>query len=181
MGSATAMHKFRLVPWVASYGTLIALLSIDEITMAGTGLATTPVQLQQLQTAQNIVLMVIPHDVSFRFRVDEKRLPEVSCVYRIAQAATFNDVLKVLNKSIFEYKKDNREIAEVRVGIIFENKGNSIQEFYFEDWGGAHDINGISGEYRLLASADLPNQLRTLLTRQEVALIKSGNLVCPHS
>ena len=40
-------------------------------------------QLQHLQVATNIVLMIIPWGVHFRFRVDEKKLHEVSCVYQL--------------------------------------------------------------------------------------------------
>jgi len=149
--------------------------------MASKNPMTARAQLQELQAATNIVLMVIPHDVSFRFRVDEKRLPEVACIYDVRPGLTFDEVLKVLNQSILEYEKDNREIAEARIGIVFKNESNTLQEFYFEDWGGGHNVNGRSGEYRISASADLPNQLRALLKHQDVALVKSGNFACPNS
>jgi hypothetical protein len=63
----------------------------------------------------------------------------------------------------------------VQIGIIFKNGNEVLQEFYFEDWGGAHEINGASGEYRILATHDMPNRLRALLTRENVVWIKSAD------
>jgi hypothetical protein len=140
-------------------------------------------QLQRLHAATDITLMVIPRGITFRFRVDETRLPEVACVYRIQPGLgpSFQNVLNILDHGIREVRRDVKAISEARIGIIFREGDEVLQQFYFEDWGGAHDIKGVLGGYRILGSDEIPNQLRTLLTNQDVRLIKNGAAACPHS
>jgi hypothetical protein len=140
-------------------------------------------RLHELRTATDIVLMIVPYPTLFRVRVDEVRLPSVSCVYEITsgRGSAFDQVLNIISSAVMEYNDGPKPGADLRVGIVFREDGKVVQEFYFDDWGGHHKVNGFSRDRRILASANLPNRLRELLTRQEVVLIKNGNNPCPHS
>jgi hypothetical protein len=142
-------------------------------------------ELQRLEGAADIVLMIIPWGVSFRFSVDKERLPDVSCIYQISpskRGSSSADVRAILQQSIVEFQKGYKErLSEVRIGIFFRDGEQLLQIFYFEDWGGAHDIKGVAGEYRILANAGTPDRLRALVTRPDVVLIRSSHFECPHS
>jgi hypothetical protein len=157
--------------------------SAGGLVMANESRAEWKAQLQRLHTATDVTLMIIPSGVTFRFKVDERRLPEVACVYQIQSGLgpSFEDIVKILDAGILKYQRETKRISEARIGIQFRNEKKVLQEFYFEDWGGTRDVNGIAGEYWILGSADIPNRLRALLTQRDVVLIQSGNLACPHS
>jgi hypothetical protein len=149
--------------------------------MANDDRATLQTQLSQLQAATNIVLMVIPHGVAFSVRVDEQMLPKVACVYHVSSGPVSRNILDILNTGILEYREGSKERFGIRVGIVFKNGNDVLQDFYFEDWGGTHDIKGVSGKYRILAKAELPNKLRALLTHRDVVLVRDRASTCPHS
>jgi hypothetical protein len=153
-----------------------------EIAMASNDLAGLKEKLRQLRTATNIVLLIVPYPASFRVRVDEAQLPKVSCVYEIAsgQGPTFDHVLDIIGTAAIEYDAGPKLGADLRIGIIFKRDGEVIQDFYFDDWGGHHQVRGFSDSHRMMASADLPNQLRALLTQQDVILVRNNDLPCPH-
>jgi hypothetical protein len=140
-------------------------------------------KLKQLRTATNIVLMIVPYPASFRGRVDEVQLPEVACVYEIAsgRGPTFDQVLDIIGTAVIEYDDEPKPGADLRVGIVFKRDGQVMENFYFDDWGGYHKVNGFSHDHRMVASADLPSQLRGLLTRQDVILVRNNHFPCPHS
>jgi hypothetical protein len=135
------------------------LVASSEVVMASNDLADIKDKLSRLRTATDIVLMIVPYPMSFRVRVDEAALAEVSCVYKIMSGRS----------------------SDLRVGIIFKGNGKILQDFYFDDRGGHYEVNGFSGDRRISAAADLPARLRSLLTRQDVVLVKSGHKECPHS
>jgi hypothetical protein len=150
--------------------------------MADDGHRELRIQLQRLQAATNITLMMIPRGVAFRFRVDEKRLPNVACVYQIQSGgSSYASVQEILARSIIEFQRGPIKLSEVRFGIMFKNGNDDVQSFYFEDWGGAHPVNGLAGEYRILAAADLLDRLLELVSHQDVILIRSNNMTCPPS
>jgi hypothetical protein len=168
---------------MATLSGALILFFLSGVAMANNDLTDLKEKLQQLRTATDIVLMIVPYPTLFRVKVDEVRLPSVSCVYEItsSRGPAFDHVLDIIGSAVTEYEDGPKPDADLRVGIVFRNDGKVVQEFYFDDWGGHHKVNGFSRGRRMLASADLPNRLRELLTRQEVILIKNGNNPCPHS
>jgi hypothetical protein len=159
------------------------LFATSGVAMASNDLTEFRAKLQQLRSATDIGLMIIPFPTSFRVRVDEVRLPSVSCVYEIAsgRGPAFDQILDIIDNAVTEYDDGPKPDADLRIGIVFRLNGAILQEFYFDDFGGYNDVKGFSGNRRISASADLPNRLRALLTRPEVVLIKSGNNPCLHS
>jgi hypothetical protein len=130
---------------------------------------------RELITAREIVLMTVPRGMLFRVSVTKEQLPKVACVYRISSTnPVFGDTLDILRTGILEYAKGATVIGEIRIGVLFQGNGVS-HEFYFEDWSGRQNVNGVSGDYRMLASAHLPDGLRALVLRPGVLLV-SGRL-----
>jgi hypothetical protein len=151
--------------------------------MAGNDLTGLKAKLQQLEAAADIVLMIVPYPTSFRARVDELRLPDLSCVYAIdsGRGPSFNEMLDVISSAVIEYDDRPKPSLDLRVGVVFRSAGEVLQAFYFDDWGGHRQVNGFSGDHGMLASAELPNQLRALVVHKDVVLIKTGGFACPHS
>jgi hypothetical protein len=176
-----AKSSFALISRAALFGVLF-LFANGEIAMAQNDLTGLKEKLQQLRTATDIVLMIVPYPMSFRVRVDETALAKVSCVYKIMSGrSSFEQVLDIIGSSIIEYVVGPNRGPDLRVGIIFKSDGKILQDFYFDDRGGHYEVNGFSGDRRISAAADLPARLRSLLTSQDVVLIKSGDNECPHS
>jgi hypothetical protein len=157
------------------------LIANSELVMANDDRATLQTQLKQLQAATNVVLMVIPRGVAFAVRVNEQSLPKVACVYQIGSGSVSRDIINILNDGIIDYRKGNKEPFEIRIGLVFKNENDTLQEFYFQDWGGRRDVKGVSADYRILAKASLPDQLRALLTHRDVILVRDRASTCPHS
>jgi hypothetical protein len=151
--------------------------------MASNDLTDLKAKLQQLRKATKIVLMMVPYRTSFRARIDEVELPEVSCVYEITsgRGQSFNEVLDIIGNAVIKYEDGPKPDVDLRVGIVFKGESKILQEFYFDDSGGDHEVNGFSGGRRISASANLPNELRALLTRQDVILVRNRHSRCPHS
>jgi hypothetical protein len=159
------------------------LFAISGVAMASNDLIGLKDKLRELQTATDIVLMIVPYPTSFRARIDEVQLSKVSCVYEINSSGgpTFVEVLDIIGSAVTEYDNSPKPGADLRVGIIIRGNSKVLQEFYFDDWGGHHEVQGLSGDRRISASADLPDRLRALLTRQDVVLIGDRHARCPHS
>lgn len=178
------MHRTYLaVLGKATLSGVLFLFNTSGVAMASNDLIGLKEKLQQLRTATDIVLMIVPFPTYFRVRVDEVRLPNVSCLYEVAAGAgpAFDRVVDIIGGTVLEYNDGPKPDADLRVGVVFKNGGKVLQEFYFDDPGGDYDVKGFSSGRGLLASGNLPNLLRELLTRQEVVLIKNGNNPCPHS
>jgi len=140
--------------------------------------------LEKLEGATtSVTLMIIPWDISFRYRVDENRLPRLACVYEIRVehgSSALKDLLEIFYNSFLEFQLGYQSLSEVRIGIIFKGKDEFLQKFYFEDWGGFHNIHGLTEPTRVLTSPDFANRLRALVTHKGVDLIESNNRSCPH-
>jgi hypothetical protein len=140
------------------------------------------VALKKLETATSVTIMIIPHAVRFSIRVDETRLPGLACIYEARiepDSAALKGIFDLFVKSFLEFKEGYQSVSEVRIGIIFRN-GKILREFYFEDWGGLHNVHGLTEPYhRILAAANFPDQLRAFVTRQDIDLIRSNNRRCP--
>jgi hypothetical protein len=139
------------------------------------------VALKKLETATSVTFMIVPHAVRFGIRVDETRLPGLACVYEAGiepDSAILKGLFDLFGKSFIEFKEGYQSISEVRIGIIFRNS-EILREFYFEDWGGAHNVHGLTEPYhRILAAPEFPDQLRAFVTRQDIDLIRSNNRRC---
>ena len=137
-------------------------------------------ELRELRAATDIIVMVVPYRTSFRARMDEVRLPKVSCVYEISsRGPTFDQILSTLESIVNRYDEPKPEV-DLRIGLVFRNNGNVLREFYFNDAGGFANLKGFSGDNRMSGSADLPDRLRALLTNQDVVLIRALRSGCPH-
>jgi hypothetical protein len=140
--------------------------------------------LKKLEGATGVTLMIIPWGISFRYRVDESRLPRVACVYEIRTetgGSALKDLLNILDNSFLEFQLGYQSLSEIRMGIIFRSKDEVLQKFYFEDWGGVHNIHGLTEPTRILTSPDFANQLRALVTHKDIDLVESNNAGCPHA
>lgn len=145
--------------------------------------STIELKFEELRAATKIVLMIVPYPASFRSHVSKSRLPNVACAYEVysGRGPVFDEVIEIIRRSGISPDDEPNRSADLRVGIVFKNGVISIQEFYFDDWGGAHDVRGVSGDLPVAASADLPSQLRALLTHPDVLLINGQPYFCPHS
>jgi hypothetical protein len=182
--ASLSMHRTYLaVLRKATLSGALFLFITSGVAMASNDLISLKEKLQQLRTATDIVLMIVPYPASFRVRVDEVQLPEVACVYEInsSKGRTFAAVLDIMDSAITEYDNGPKPGVDLRVGIIFKSDGKALQDFYFDDWGGDHKVQGFSGNRRISASADLPDRLRVLLTHRDVALVRDRHSRCPHS
>jgi hypothetical protein len=166
------------------FATLLILNCGSEIAAARDGNPELQAVLKKLENATSVTLMIIPWGISFRYRVDENRLPRVACVYEIqveTSGSTLKDLLNIFDNSFLEFQIGYQSLSEVRIGIIFKNKADVLQQFYFEDWGGVHNIHGLTEPTRILTSPDFANQLRALVTHKDIALTKDNNAGCPHA
>jgi hypothetical protein len=139
------------------------------------------IQLEGLRAAKDITLMLIPRGMSFRGRI-KGDLPKLACVYQMgsAEGLVSSDLINILRTGILEYERGTAVVGEAIIGVLF--RGNNLsQEFYFQDWGGRQNVAGVSGEYRILASANLPDQLRALVLRPGVVLVSNSYNYCSPS
>jgi hypothetical protein len=138
---------------------------------------------EQLRDATDLVVMIIPSGTSFRSAVTPDRLPQVACVYqmRSGPGSTQAKMIDMLEESLIEFRKAPMDIHEVRIGLFFRTESGALPPFYFDDWGGAHNIRGGFGEYWLLASAGMPDRLRGLLTGKDVVYVENGHSRCPQT
>jgi hypothetical protein len=90
-------------------------------------------------------------------------------------------VIDLIERSGIELDDRPNLGADLRVGVIFRNSGEVVQQLYLNDKGGNAKVWGTFNNRRIFASADLPNQLRSLLTHPDVTLIKNRRNICPHS
>jgi hypothetical protein len=127
------------------------------------------------------VLMIIPFGDSFRSAIPDAKLPEVSCVYQVKSSdSSFGDLVRLLRESIVSFTR-GRNAFGARIGVLLKKGSSVVDELYFEDWGGHHEIRGWSNEYQMVASADLPERLRSFALRKDVKLTLSDDRTCPHS
>jgi hypothetical protein len=125
--------------------------------------------------------MIVPYPTYFLMAVDEVQLQKVACQYEISRGSTFDEVLKILNSTVIEYKIGPKPNADLRVGIVFKTDTKVVREFYFNDTGGSHSLLGFSDDYAIAALAGLPKQLRALVKLPSVVLVKDRLSRCPHS
>jgi hypothetical protein len=188
----TNVIKLRRRTWLSPYWSphlsAFSLLFPSRTPQKARGVAALQLELRRLESATNIILMIIPRFTSFRGRVGKKDLPHVSCVYQINRpesGSSYADVQAILQQNIVEFRKKDKEAlsedSEVRIGIFFRNGEQVLRAFYFEDGYGRYDINGVAGEYWIRAYARTPDRLRALAARQDVILIESNHFKCPHS
>jgi hypothetical protein len=160
---------------LALFAALFVLNCGSAIAPARAGNPELQATLKKLENATSVTLMIIPWGVVFAARVDEAQLPNVSCVYEIRSepdGSVLKDLLKIFEDSFLEYQRGYQSLSEVRIGIVFKNKEDILQAFYFEEWGGDRNIHGLTEPTRILASPDFPNRLRALVKQKAIALVK---------
>lgn len=142
----------------------------------------------QIDDTTHIVLMVVRKLVPIEPSATDKTLPRVACVYRIARSgpeSSYAKLIEILKQDIVAVKENSRlspraPSVVIRMGMIFKDGDRDLRSFYFEDWAGAHGIEGLSGEYHFWASADTPEHIRSLLTNKDI-FFERGSPTCPHS
>jgi len=133
----------------------------------------------ELDTVDNISILIVPKGVLFRTSVDPATLQNVSCIYR-APKSLAHETLSLLEHSIKNSKTPANTHLDLRLGVVFRDAENNVlREFFFQDWGGKHDVEGISREYWILASADTPNRFRDFVIKNRVDLIAKPYSKCP--
>lgn len=174
-----SIRKLNLrLPRAARWAFVAFLFSETSMASNDTDLKS---KLKELRTATDIVLMIVPYRTSFRTRVDENELPEVSCVYELTstRGPTFDEVLETVDGLVTQHDEP-KPVVDLRVGIIFRRDARVVHEFYFNDLGGHGNLNGFSGDRRISASPNLPERLRALVTHQDVILTRNRHSRCPH-
>jgi len=157
---------------VNSEGRMPAISLIDDLRSS-----------HALDAVENVSVYLVPDRVLFRTAVNPETLQRVSCVYSAPKFLT-SKILSLLEHSIKSYRTPANTKIDLRLGIVFRGAGNNVlEEFYFQDFGGKHDVEGFSREYSILASADILNRFRTFITANRVDLIarpnNSSNSNCP--
>ncbi len=135
---------------------------------------------RQLRTASRVVLMIAPVGSYFPIAINAAELGTVACQYEITPGPVFEELLHVLDSNIVEYKTGPVRTG-VRIGIIFEADHRVVQEFYFNDRAGLANLVGFSGDQLVVVRAGLSTELRALVIRPNVALIKDHRSRCPHA
>jgi hypothetical protein len=169
--------KFFNLVIVAATSFFLILLSNDAA-LAG-DFFDPKLWLQQLRTADRVVLMIVPVGSDFPIALNPADLGSVSCQYAIEPGPVFEELLDVLDSNIVEYMTGPMRTG-VRIGIVFETDGRVVQEFYFNDRGGPGKLVGLSGDRLVTLKAGIPSELRALVIRPNVVLIKDHHSRCPH-
>ena len=136
--------------------------------------------LQQLSAADRVVLMIVPVGSHFPLALSALDLRSVSCQYAVEPGQILEELLHVLDSNIVEYKSGPMTTG-VRIGIVFETDRRVVQEVYFNDWGGPGKLVGLSGDRLVVLKTGIANELRALVLRPNVALIKDHHARCPHA
>ena len=66
--------------------------------------------------------------------------------------STLKGLLNIFDDSFLEFQIGYQSPSEVRIGIILKSKDDVSQTLYFEDWGGVHNIHGLTEPTRILTS-----------------------------
>lgn len=89
-----------------------------------------------------------------------------------------DEVIDVLSRNVIEYQIGPKPSIGLRLGIIFKSGGKTLQEFYFNDSGGAFELLGYSDRYRIKALSGLPEDLRALVLRLGAVPVKRNSVKC---
>jgi hypothetical protein len=136
---------------------------------------------RRLRASTEITLMMLPGKVLSLIRMDEEMFRKIACFYQIrSDGPSYDAIFDIFDRNIVAVET-GRTFRDVQMGIVFKNGEKVLQEFYFEDWEGQHEVRGVSSEYSILVLPETPIRLRDLLTRKDVVLIKNSPVACPHS
>jgi hypothetical protein len=118
-----------LVAALIGASLIVSLANATEDTGDSTALRT---ELQRLESATDIVLMIIPSKMSFLRRMNEKDLPNVACLYQISRSnrgPSYADVREILQSSIVEFQKGSVWLSEVRLGVFSATRTRLCKPF----------------------------------------------------
>jgi hypothetical protein len=163
------LHSIWL--FLKSFGlAALFILNFNELAMASESKSDV---FQGIHSAARATLMIVPLGSLFRTRMDETRLPHAACVYEAGRGAPISDLIALLEDKVLDVRIATKPDFEVRIGVFFTDaEGSSIRTFYFNDFGGKHEITGYSGKYNINAMAELSNELRTFVKRHGLHLIE---------
>ena len=130
LASLSVRNDYLVALRMITLSGALFLFAISEVVMASNDLTDFRAKLQQLRSTTDIVLMIVPYPTMFRVRVDEGRLPNVSCVYKIAsgRGPTFDQVLDIIGTAVIEYDDGPKPGADLRSGIVFRKHGGVMQD-----------------------------------------------------
>ena len=158
---------------------LATLLTCGDISMASDNPIDVQTMFEELRGATQIVLMLVPYRTSFRTRVGEVELPEVSCVYEIvSDSPAFRETLEAFRSGVV-LSKGTKPTLDLRVGIVFKRGSDIVKAAYFNDFGGLRSVDGFVGEHAATGSPDLPNLLRALAVKPGASLVRDRHSRCP--
>jgi hypothetical protein len=175
------MNRILRCRWKVGFFAVLTGIFLNESVSTIARAAEAFAPLEQMNSATAAVLMIIQPGIAFRVAVTEQKLPEVSCVYEVKSSdGSFGNLVQILQNNIISFAP-NRETFEARIGIIIKKDSSVLGELYFQDFGGAHKVRGRFARYGMLASAELPERLRSLAFNKDVKLIRDSGYNCPHS
>jgi hypothetical protein len=140
-------------------------------------------------SATSVTLMVVPKGLQFLTAISQERLPANACSYQVESdgAASFGAILELLERSVDLDETERlplQQRLDIRIGLIFKNGADVVEELFFEDSIGERNIKGYSTSkrhsIRLWAQASFPDRLRSFVTRPDVIPIDSRQGNCPH-
>ncbi|MDH2340880.1 hypothetical protein QCM77_24560 [Bradyrhizobium sp. SSUT18] len=160
---------------------LTVLLTCSCISVASDNSTDLRNMLQELRGSTHVFLMLVPYRSSFRVRIDEVALPDVSCVYEVASGnSAFGETLDAIRTRVVLFD-DPKPFVDLRVGVVFKRNEKIVQGFYFNDLGGYREVGGFSGELRVEGAPDLPSYLRSIAMKPGVSLVRDRHPRCPHA
>ncbi|MCA6122930.1 hypothetical protein J6500_13630 [Bradyrhizobium sp. WSM 1704] len=168
---------------VALLVTVLARAANSDSSKTRLGLPDPASMLEQLRTATNLQLMIVPYPSMFRVSVDESYLPRVSCVYEIKSdsGSAFQEIIEIISRSQLSFHEEPSWDIDLRIGILFRNRDIVVGRIYTNDKGGRQKVSGYLDGRQITASADFSNQLRMVLKHSDVALLRGRPEVCPRS
>lgn len=120
--------------------------------------------------------------LNFKFQVFQ--LTAMGCNYKIKGGSPgFDALLATLRDSVSVYEPAADpsavdQMAEVRVGLYFWPGDRPPDMLYFNDTGGARDVDGALNDRRLLASRDLPAKLRAIAHMPGAIAAPTQGMIC---
>jgi hypothetical protein len=163
-------------------GFLLFSLNVKADTISGgnklTYVSDSWLEEYSIAKADHVTLMLVKPGASFRHKLDEKNLSEVSCIYEAVLPDLIESLISIMKNGLISYTKGQNMKIDIRIGVIFTKKNNILGKAFLEDWGGAHEVNGIFADSLIVGMPNLPNQLRKWSQNVGVSHVENGVQGC---